>query len=148
MRSDSGVGGGLRRRKKEETAAGGGEEGRNRVAGGEERRKKEETAAGGGEEGRNVVWKKEETRRSWVEEKRKKEETAAGGGEEGRDVPHFFAAPPLRARFLAAHDQSDGSTRPPYDLYVALRRGCCLAGVKHSSCCLRGGWGEGIQVGK
>ena len=98
---------------------------------------------------KNVVWKKEETRRSWVEEKRKKEETAAGGGEEGRDVPHFFAAPPLRARFLAAHDQSDGSTRPPYDLYVALRRGCCLAGVKHSSCCLMGvAWGEGIQVGK
>ena len=42
---------------------------------------------------------------------------------------------PQRARFLAAHDQSDGSTRPPYDLYVALRRGCRLAGVKHSSCC-------------
>jgi hypothetical protein len=41
---------------------------------------------------------------------------------------------PQRARFLAAHDQSDGSTRPPYDLYVALRRGCRLAGVKHSSC--------------
>ena len=42
---------------------------------------------------------------------------------------------PQRARFPAAHDQSDGSTRPPYDLYVALRRGCRLAGVKHSSCC-------------
>jgi hypothetical protein len=42
---------------------------------------------------------------------------------------------PQRARFLAAYDQSDGSTRPPYDLYVALRRGCRLAGVKHSSCC-------------
>ena len=42
---------------------------------------------------------------------------------------------PQRARFPAAHDQSDGLTRPPYDLYVALRRGCRLAGVKHSSCC-------------
>ena len=40
-----------------------------------------------------------------------------------------------RAGFPAAHDQSDGLTRPPYDLYVALRRGCRLAGVKHSSCC-------------
>ena len=42
---------------------------------------------------------------------------------------------PQRAGFPAAHDQSDGLTRPPYDLYVALRRGCRLAGVKHSSCC-------------
>jgi hypothetical protein len=41
--------------------------------------------------------------------------------------------PPLS--LVHAHDQSDGSTRPPYDLYVALRRGCRLAGVKHSSCC-------------
>ena len=42
---------------------------------------------------------------------------------------------PQRAGFPAAYDQSDGLTRPPYDLYVALRRGCRLAGVKHSSCC-------------
>ena len=42
---------------------------------------------------------------------------------------------PQRAGFPAAHDQSDGLTRPLYDLYVALRRGCRLAGVNHSSCC-------------
>ena len=35
---------------------------------------------------------------------------------------------PSRARFPAAHDQSDGLTRPPYDMYVALRRGCRLTG--------------------
>ena len=35
---------------------------------------------------------------------------------------------PQRAGFPAAHDQSDGLTRPPYDMYVALRRGCRLTG--------------------
>ena len=43
---------------------------------------------------------------------------------------------PQRARFLAAHDQSDGSTRPPYDSGIFLERNlpgavCLFAPINH-----------------